>query len=229
MAKISASRAAMMFEEIIGWPYVTPGTCDNRGIDCSGAWARVYRAHGMAIDHGSNSQYRKFCDTRGKLSAASQLRVGMAVFKCRPWRDEDRQHSQYGQEPGNMYHVGCVTSVSPLRIVHATPDFAKADTAIGQWAYWGLLKGVEYDDIKGAPPPAVPAESYAGKTVRPANLAPGTTTVNLRQTASAGARILRRIPLGTAIQCVADDGEWCECQMGDQRGYVMRKFLAADG
>lgn len=87
MSKILALEAARLFEQIIGWPYVSPGTNDQLGIDCSGAWVRVYRAYGLQIDHGSNSIYRKFCSQTGALTSVSQLQVGMAVFKHR----EDNQ------------------------------------------------------------------------------------------------------------------------------------------
>jgi len=66
-----------------------------------------------------------------------------------------------GQEPaqfrndglGNLYHVGCLTKVSPIRVVHATPPNAKVDTGIGAWTHWGLLTEVEYSSTI---PPVIP-------------------------------------------------------------------------
>ena len=68
-------------EECLGWPYVSPGTNDSRGIDCSGLFVKAYRDQGASIYHGSNTIYRKYCSEKGKLTSISQLRPGMAVFK----------------------------------------------------------------------------------------------------------------------------------------------------
>ena len=85
MARIPANRAAELFEEIVGWPYKLggSGTGANREIDCSGAWVRVYRAYGLRIDHGSNSQYRRFCAPKGPIAKQDDLHAGIAVFKRR--------------------------------------------------------------------------------------------------------------------------------------------------
>jgi|GEM_PF-2095598 len=159
MARIPAAKASALFEEIIGWPYQIGGSGKTPGgvIDCSGAWRRVYLKYGLEIEHSSNRQYRLFCSRTGAITGVKDLQVGMAVFKVRPWADADRGHRDYGKAPGNVYHVGCVTSVSPLRIVHATPDFAKADTAIGKWVYWGMLKEVDYGGAGNAAVVGAPA------------------------------------------------------------------------
>ena len=34
------------FEEMLGWLYASPGSNDQRGIDCSGAFVRAYRLQG---------------------------------------------------------------------------------------------------------------------------------------------------------------------------------------
>ena len=43
------------FEACIGWPYKSPGTNDERGIDCSGMFVRAFRLQGESIYHGSNT------------------------------------------------------------------------------------------------------------------------------------------------------------------------------
>jgi len=124
------------FEEIIGWPYASPGTNDRNGIDCSGAFVRAYRLQGAGIYHGSNTIYRKHCSAVGPTKGA-KLEPGMAVFKH---RSDGKEPSQFrGDGIGNLYHIGLVTSVNPLRIVHATTPAAKADSTLGQWSRWGRL------------------------------------------------------------------------------------------
>ena len=60
-------------EECLGWPYVSPGTNDARGIDCSGLFVKCYRDQGASIYHGSNTIYRKYCSDKGKLTNVNQL------------------------------------------------------------------------------------------------------------------------------------------------------------
>lgn len=43
------------FEACIGFPYASPGTNDERGIDCSGMFVRAFRRQGASIYHGSNT------------------------------------------------------------------------------------------------------------------------------------------------------------------------------
>ena len=152
MAKIPASSAAAMFEETMGWPYKSPGVTDDRGktlgIDCSGEWVRVYRKYGLKIDHGSNSQFRRFCSQTGLITGAGDLRQGMAVFKLREWKTDQKGHRDYNTAPGDLHHVGCVTSVNPLRIVHATPPAVKADAKLGNWTHWGTLHEVESGELR---------------------------------------------------------------------------------
>ena len=78
---LDVNKLIVSVEECLGWPYVSPGTNDSRGIDCSGLFVKAYRDQGASIYHGSNTIYRKYCSEKGKLSSVSQLKPGMAVFK----------------------------------------------------------------------------------------------------------------------------------------------------
>ena len=129
-------------EACLGWPYVSPGTNDERGIDCSGLLVRAYRKQGASIYHGSNTIWRKHMvdKCKGKLTSVSQLEKGMAVFKWTATGDPQRDGL------GNFCHIGVVTSVKPLRIVHASTDGyqVKTDTRLGKWKYYGRLAAVDY-------------------------------------------------------------------------------------
>lgn len=52
--------------------------------------------------------------------------------------------------------------------------------------------------------------------------------LNLRETASADARVLLAIPKGTAVTMLEEGGEWCRIQYNDNMGYVMTKFLTKE-
>lgn len=124
------------FEDCIGWPYKSPGTNDERGIDCSGMFVRAFRRQGGSIYHGSNTIWRKHLREKGAIASAKDLRPGMAVFK---WKEQTP--AKFSDNLGDFCHIGLVTSVSPLRIVHASTEGmkVKADSKIGKWKHWGVL------------------------------------------------------------------------------------------
>lgn len=145
MAQITQNQVKSDFEEIVGWPYVSPGTNDERGIDCSGAWVRCYKKYGLTIAHGSNTIYRKECSSVGTINSESDLKVGMMVFKN--GFDNGEPDKYKGDGIGNMRHIGAVTQINPLVITHATSPIAKQDFGYAKcmkngWTHWGVGKRV---------------------------------------------------------------------------------------
>lgn len=140
---LNLERLIADFEACMGWPYKSPGSNDQRGIDCSGMFVRAYRLQDKRIAHGSNTIWRKHLSQKGRLSSKSQLAPGMAVFK---WKEQDT--AKYPDGEGDFCHIGLVTRVNPLRIVHASTEGMKVtvDSRIGKWTYWGRLKEVAYPD-----------------------------------------------------------------------------------
>ena len=141
------------FEDCIGWPYKSPGTNDERGIDCSGMFVRAFRLQGESIYHGSNTIWRKHLSEKGRIRSAADLKPGMAVFKWKP-----DTPAKFRDDEGDFCHIGLVTSVSPLRIVHASTEGmkVKADRKIGKWQYWGVLA-----ETNLAPQEIVPEQAAA--------------------------------------------------------------------
>lgn len=139
-------------EECVGWPYVSPGTNDSRGIDCSGLFVKCFKDQGGKIFHGSNTIYRKYCSEKGKLTSVDQLLPGMAVFK-----HKSTDTTKYPDGLGDFYHIGMVTSVKPLRIVQASSVSKKVivDSKLGKWVYWGWLKDVAKEGSAESSTPAV--------------------------------------------------------------------------
>ncbi len=241
MTKIPAASAAQLFEEIFGWPYASPGTNDRRGIDCSGAWTRVYRTYGKYIYHGSNRQFREYCAQTGKITSTDELQVGMAVFKVRQWTESQRGHRDYGAQPGDLYHVGCVTGINPLRIVHATPPAAKVDKVLGNWAYYGLLKEVDYDGIVVVGDAGLTVDPVEQATAPPRLIEPAigqavvvtqTSNLNLRSSPSDANRgnILNSMPPGTLVTVLEQGETWTKVRYMDRRntphvGYAATEYL----
>ena len=137
---INIERLIADFEDCIGWPYQSPGTNDERGIDCSGMFVRAYRLQGQRIYHGSNTIWRKHLREKGPIDSVRDLQPGMAVFKWKP-----DTPSKFSDNEGDFCHIGLVTSVNPLRIVHASTEGmkVKVDKKIGKWKYWGILAAAD--------------------------------------------------------------------------------------
>ena len=212
-------------EEALGWPYVSPGTNDANGIDCSGLFVKIYRDQGSSIYHGSNTIYRKYCGEKGELKNANQLVPGMAVFKWNP-----NTPSKYDDGLGDFQHIGLVVSVNPLRIIHASSaaGCVTTDTKIGKWKYWGKLKDVDYSgsvvpDPEPIPKPEPEPETKKIVTVVSENGKP----VNMRTKAYLTAPLVDRVDCGTRVYWLKDNGNgWSYIQFGKKYGWMMSKFLS---
>jgi len=214
-------------EECLGWPYVSPGTNDARGIDCSGLFVKCYRDQGASIYHGSNTIYRKYCSDKGKLTSVSQLQRGMAVFK---WNSNTPEKFDDGL--GDFQHIGLVTSVNPLRIVHASSAVGcvTTDEKLGKWAYWGWLKDVaKTDSLPPAPDePTGGDDEPMSETEFATVFADSGSTVNMRTKAKTSAALVERVPIGARVELLGTCGSWTKVKFGSRVGYMMTKFLTAE-
>ena len=212
-------------EECLGWPYVSPGTNDSRGIDWSGLFVKAYRDQGASIYHGSNTIYRKCCSEKGKLTNVSQLKPGMAVFKWNPNTPE-----KFDDGLGDFQHIGLVTSVNPLRIVHASSaaGCVTIDEKLGKWAYWGWLKDVAKADSL-PPTPDEPTEGDEEPMAEFATvIADSGSTVNMRTKAKSTAALVERVPIGARVEILGTCGSWTKVKFGSRTGYMMSQFLTAE-
>ena len=224
---LDAKKLIASVEECLGWPYVSPGTNDARGIDCSGLFVKAYRDQGASIYHGSNTIYRKYCSEKGKLTNVSQLKPGMAVFK---WNANTPEKFDDGL--GDFQHIGLVTSVNPLRIVHASSaaGCVTTDTKLGKWAYWGWLKDVKKPDGQSTvqPEPAEGDEESVVDEEFATVIADSGSTVNMRTKAKTSAPLVERVPLGARVEVLGTCGSWTKVKFGSRTGYMMTKFLTAE-
>ena len=213
--------------ECIGWPYESPGTNDKNGIDCSGMFVKMYRDQGAKIYHGSNTIFREYCSETGKITSAKDLQVGMAVFKCKPWTDADKGNKWYGTEPGNLSHIGFVTSVNPLEITHCTSPVAKTDSTIGKWAYWGKLKDVDYGGSPSPEPGPDPEPTPVTKTMYVTT--PDGKFANIRRKASKQAALVEHVPYGASVTWTKNNGKgWAYVKYHGFVGWMMEDFLTED-
>lgn len=216
------------FEEIVGWPYRSPGSNDRNGIDCSGAFVRAFRLEGSGIYHGSNRIIRAHCRDVRRITSVSDLEPGMAVFKGR----ENVFGLASAYKPGgafynpalplDYYHTGLVASVMPLRIIHATTPAAKVDTAIGKWLMAGYLLGVGYEQREEI--------NFMPEITEAVITAKSGGTVNFRQLPRDGAALVRqfpRLPLGTQVNVLERAGLWSKVSHNGVQGYIKSEFLKA--
>lgn len=209
-------------EEALGWPYVSPGSNDASGIDCSGLFVKIYRDQGASIYHGSNRIYRKYCKEKGQIRSVSDLQPGMAVFK---WKD--RTPKGYNDDLGDFHHIGLVVSAKPLRIIHASSAKGKVvtDTKLGQWSHWGMLSDVAYQtsDRSDIEMPEEVNEVLAVVT------AESGSSVKMRAKPSTSSGVYWDIPVGATVILLEREEDWSHIRYGTKTGYMMTKFLQVQG
>lgn len=211
-------------ESTIGWPYVSPGSNDKNGIDCSGLFVKMYRDQNASIYHGSNTIFQRYCSETGKLTNVNQLAVGMAVFKMKAWTNADTNNKWCWTPPGNMSHIGFVASVNPLRIIHASSvaGMVTVDTSIKKWAYWGMLKNVDYYGYipadEGEDDPMPPTKTMY---VNSGNGKP----VNMRTKPDLHAALVERVPDGDAVSWIKEDGAWAYIKWKNKSGWMLDCYL----
>ena len=205
-------------QEALGWPYVSPGSNDSKGIDCSGLFVKMYRDQNASIYHGSNRIFRQYCSETGKLTNVSQLQPGMAVFK---WKDQ--QPKGYSDNLGDFSHIGFVVSSNPLKIIHASSAVGcvTTDTKIGKWAYWGKLKDVLYDSENKS-------EDEGGDIMTAIVYAENGNPVKMRAKPSTASNTYWEVPHNTTVTVSERGDTWSKIEYNGRTGYMMSKFLKYD-
>lgn len=231
---LSVSKLIQSALECLGWPYESPGTNDKNGIDCSGLWVKCFRDQGAKIYHGSNTIYHDYCTETGKITSEKDLQPGMAIFKCKEWTDSeaDRKNKWYGHKPGNLSHIGMVTSVNPLVITHATSPVCKQDFKIGNWKYLGKVKDVDYGSDPGPSPEPLPEPSPEPEPTPSKTMyvyAENGKPVNLRTKASTKAALVDQVPVGNSVTWLKEDGAgWAYIQWKKKKGWMLECFLVEE-
>lgn len=104
----------------------------HKVADCSGLVKWALRKLGLTgIYHGSNSQFKKNCSKTGKIKKGEKIPVGALIFT--------------GNESAHN-HVGILTSATTVTEAQGTiKGVVHTPLSNKKWAYWGLVKGVDYD------------------------------------------------------------------------------------
>lgn len=251
---IQIQRLCEDFEGCVGWPYRSPGgtgrDCSRCGIDCSGMFVRAFRLQGADIAHGSNTIWRKYLAAKGRLTDEKQLERGMAVFK-----HKDADTAKYPDGEGDFCHIGLVTGVRPLRIVHASTEGmrVKADSAMGKWSHWGKLAGVAYGgdtspeeggagtgtepSTEGETPKepggrpessleATDATSDQGTALPQVTVtSPDGNPIKLRAKPTRQCGLYWLVPPGAWVTVLSEGNGWWKVRYGTRTGYMMAEYL----
>lgn len=227
---LSVEKLVASARACLGWPYVSPGTNNAKGIDCSGLFVKCFRDQGATIYHGSNTIWRKYCVEKGELKSESQLEPGMAVFK-----HKKQDTAKYPDGQGDFCHIGMVTQVNPLEIVEASSVSGKVITnkKLGKWVFCGRLKGVAYGNMVKAPEtPEAPTEGQTDTDAQPVALsatvcAENGKPVKLRKEHSQSCTMYDLIPVGTVVTVTLYKSDWCRITYRNRKGWwMMTRFLS---
>ena len=239
MGKLSIAKLTASAESALGWPYVSPGTNNAQGIDCSGLFVYMYRQQGASIYHGSNTIFHDYCSSTDQLTSESQLKQGMAVFKCKAWTESDSGNKWYQHAPGNISHIGYVAGTNPLKIIHASSaaGCVTTDTSIKKWAYFGYLKDVDYGTTP-VPDPTPSPEPSPSPELEPDPMwakvySKNGKHVHMRKAKSISSAVVDDVPCGAEVLVLKYDPSWCYIAYTDKRnatwyGYMMTDFLVID-
>ena len=222
MAIININRLVQDFRDALGWPYVSPGTNDERGIDCSGMFVRAYKLQGASIYHGSNTIWRSNLSEKGRIVSTNQLQVGMAVFKNRDWTEKDSKNKWYNKDAdGNMYHIGLVVSVNPVRIIHASTNgmCVREDPYSKAWTHWGKLNNADYNGYNGTQ-----TEVNNMKTMYVYSENGGNVNMRAAMSTTSG-QIIAKIPSKTPVTFLSDEGAWARIEYNGKTGFMRSEFL----
>ena len=203
------------FEACLGWHYVSPGSTGkdaSSGIDCSGMFVRAFRLQGSNMPHGSNTIWRQNLLDKGRLDDGTKLKKGMALFK---WSSADT--AKYSDGLGDFHHIGLVTNVDPLIIVHASSAAGRVtvDYSTKHWSHWGLLKGVNYDQDDQEEQNMVQAIVHSDNEL----------PVNMRKKPNKNGDLIYKVPYGSTVIVEQQLPGWCLVTYKNHTGYMMTEYL----
>lgn len=217
---IKASALINLFQRMLDerWTYEL-GAAREGCVDCSGAFVWAYKQLGATIEHGSNS----IAHLRvGEYVPVSEAKPGYAVFKLRPWREDDNGNRWFDQQPGDCYHIGLMGRDGRVFNAQSTKTGFVASPASQNWAFAAPLKAVSYSDDKEG------GETMFGNATVKTQTAG--SYVNLREGASTRAAVIGKVYDGERINVLREAGTgWIygKTQAGVE-GYMSADYIVED-
>ena len=216
------------------WSYEW-GAASKGCVDCSGALVYAYRQlAGQSVIHGSNGQARRWIS--GSMMPIIMAAPGMVAFKARKPGEEDydlperyREHgASYTGDLMDYYHVGLVDE-DPRYVLNAKSTragFCRDQlTASTGWDFVAYLRDVEYP---GGSEDGGKGEKMMQAVVSLPSGAAG-STVNMRERAMTSAPLICRVPVGSVVDVLTDQGTWCKIDYIGKQGWMMSNYLEYGG
>lgn len=112
--------------------------------DCSGAFVYAFKQEGGSIYHGSNTIWKQYCSSKGKLVHGARedgeaIKPGTAVFLY----DGSKRH-----------HIGCYVGGDTVIEAKGTINGVVV-SRLDHWDEWGELKDVDYSHSGDIQPPDI--------------------------------------------------------------------------
>lgn len=217
---IKASALINLFRRMLDehWAYEL-GAAREGCVDCSGAFVWAYKQLGATIEHGSNS----IAHLRvGEYVPIEEAKPGYAVFKSRPWREDDSGNRWFDQQPGDCYHIGLMGRDGRVLNAQGTKTGFVASPASQNWAFAAPLKAVSYSDDKEGGD-----TMFGNATVKTQTAG---SYVNLREGASTRAAVIGKVYDGERINVLREAGTgWVygKTQAGAE-GYMSADYIVED-
>lgn len=217
---IKASALINLFRRMLDehWAYEL-GAAREGCVDCSGAFVWAYKQLGATIEHGSNS----IAHLRvGEYVPIEEAKPGYAVFKLRPWRDDDSGNRWFDQQPGDCYHIGLMGRDGRVLNAQSTKTGFVASPASQNWAFAAPLKAVSYSDDKEG------GETMFGNATVKTQTAG--SYVNLREGASTRAVVIGKVYDGERVNVLREAGTgwvYAKTQAGAE-GYMSEDYIVED-
>lgn len=217
---IKASALINLFQRMLDerWVYEL-GAAREGCVDCSGAFVWAYKQLGESIEHGSNS----IAHLRvGEYVPIEEAKPGYAVFKLRPWREDDSGNRWFDQQPGDCYHIGLMGRDGRVLNAQSTKTGFVASPASQNWAFAAPLKAVSYSDDKEGGD-----TMFGNATVKTQKAG---SYVNLREGASTRAAVIGKVYDGERINVLREAGPgWIygKTQAGAE-GYMSVDYIVED-
>ena len=216
---IKASALINLFQRMLDehWAYEL-GAAREGCVDCSGAFVWAYKQLGATIEHGSNS----IAHLRvGEYVPVSEAKPGYAVFKLRPWREDDSGNRWFDQQPGDCYHIGLMGQDGRVLNAQSTKTGFVASPASQNWAFAAPLKAVSYSDN------AEGGETMFGNAT--VNITSG--YLNIREGASTRSKVIAKAADGARVNIIREAGGtgWVFGALeSGEAGYMSSEYLVED-
>lgn len=187
--------------------------------DCSGLVRWALKQLGEDITHHATYQYTDWCKPKGKL--VNGLREdgtlpipGSLVFL------------QGNQE--KIHHVGVYIGDDTCIEAKGTKS-GVVTSQLSHWDHWGQCKLIDYSAETDETPEPVDTDFIPEETVRAVLNKNPHTYVNVRTGPSSDSTKLFRIPKGSTVDILAQDGDYIQIRYGGRIGWVYAGYFTVIG